>query len=50
MKMIDKKSEGFTKVVGKALIRSAKDARKVARQYGTPVYIMRDGKIVAEKP
>jgi len=25
-------------------------ARKTARAHGTPVYIWRDGKIVAEKP
>jgi hypothetical protein len=36
--------------VGRALIRAAKTARKVARMHGTPVYYIRDGKIVAEKP
>jgi len=25
-------------------------ARKTARMYGTPIYIWRDGKVVAEKP
>lgn len=40
----------FSAGVGRALRRAAKAARKIARQYGTPVYYCRDGKIVAEKP
>ena len=35
---------------GRALRRSARVARKIARLYGTPIYIWRDGKVVAEKP
>ena len=35
---------------GRALRKAAKTARKTARMYGTPVYVMKDGKIVAEKP
>ena len=35
---------------GRALRRAALVARKTARIYGTPVYIWRDGKVVAEKP
>jgi hypothetical protein len=35
---------------GRALRRAALVARKTARMYGTPIYIWRDGKIVAEKP
>ena len=35
---------------GRALRRAALVARKTARIYGTPVYIWRAGKIVAEKP
>lgn len=30
--------------------RAAKKARKIARMHGTPIYIMRDGKVVAVKP
>jgi hypothetical protein len=30
--------------------RAALAARKIARMYGTPIYIWRDGKVVAEKP
>lgn len=33
-----------------ALKRAALHARKVARVYGTPIWIMRDGKVVAVKP
>ena len=42
--------EGFAAQVGRALRRAAKAARKTARMHGTPIYILRDGKIVAEKP
>jgi hypothetical protein len=35
---------------GRALRRAGLAARKTARLHGTPVYIWRDGKIVAEKP
>ncbi|HEX4083382.1 MAG TPA: hypothetical protein VHY22_00620 [Chthoniobacteraceae bacterium] len=44
-----KKTE-FSAGVGRALRLAAKDARKVAKMYGTPVYYMKDGKIVAERP
>jgi len=44
------KSEEFSKSVGKALRRAAKRARETARMHGTPVYVWRDGKIVADKP
>jgi hypothetical protein len=37
-------------MVGRALRRSAKKARQVARMHGTLVYVWKDGKIVAEKP
>jgi hypothetical protein len=43
-------NKDFADQVGKALKRSANNARKLARQYGTPVYIWRDGKVVALKP
>jgi hypothetical protein len=36
--------------VGRALRRAAKDAQKVARMYGTPLYIWENGKVVAKKP
>ena len=40
----------FTAAVGRALRRSALVARKTARAHGTPIYLWRDGKVVAEKP
>ena len=33
-----------------AMHRAARRAREIARRYGTPIYVMRDGKIVALKP
>jgi len=44
------RTEAFSKSVGKALRRAAKRARETARMHGTPVYVWKDGKIVAEKP
>jgi hypothetical protein len=35
---------------GRALRRAAKVARKTARMYGTPIYVSRNGKVVALKP
>ncbi len=43
-------SQHFAAAVGRALKRSARTARRIARLHGTPVYIWRDGKVVAEKP
>ena len=43
-------SKEFSAAVGRALRRAAKVARKTARMHGTPVYIWKDGKVVAEKP
>jgi len=31
-------------------LRAAKDARKTARMYGTPLYVWENGKVVAKKP
>ena len=44
------KRPDFKRNVEIALRRAARTARKVARMHGTPVYFMRDGKIVAERP
>lgn len=40
----------LSRAVGRALRRAAKVARKTARMHGTPIYIWKDGKVVAEKP
>lgn len=45
-----KPTKDFATTVGRALRRAGQAARRTARAYGTPVYIWRDGKVVAEKP
>lgn len=47
---VQKETQEFSAAVGRALRRAAKDARKIARMYGTPVYYWKNGKVVAEKP
>jgi hypothetical protein len=37
----------FAKSVERALKRAQKRAREVARQHGTPIHVMRHGKVVA---
>ncbi len=44
------KSDEFSKAVGRALKRAGRRAREVARMHGTPIYVLKDGKIVAIKP
>jgi hypothetical protein len=36
--------------VGRGLRKSAQTARKVARMYGTPIYVWENGKVVAKDP
>jgi hypothetical protein len=45
-----KADEEFVAAVGRALRKSARTARKVARMHGTPIYIWENGKVVAVKP
>jgi hypothetical protein len=47
---IHKDSKSFALAVGRALRRAAKAARKTARAHGTPIYVWKNGKVVAEKP
>ena len=42
--------DDFTRAVGRALRRAARRAREVARMHGTPIYVLKNGKIVAIKP
>ena len=44
------KTTTFATIVGRALRRSAKKARQIARMHGTLIYIWKDGKVVAQKP
>ena len=50
MKSNGKRPTELSAAVGRALRRSARVARKVARMHGTPIYVWRDGKVVALKP
>lgn len=43
-------SEEFAKAVGRALRRAGRRGRAVAKAHGTPVYYMKNGKVVAENP
>ncbi len=43
-------SKEFSAGVGRALRRAAKVARTTARMHGTPIYIWKNGKVIAEKP
>ena len=40
----------FTAGIRRALRRAAKDARKTARMYGTPLYVWENGRVVAKRP
>jgi hypothetical protein len=40
----------FMRTVGRALRRAAKTARKTALAHHTPLYMWRNGKVVAKKP
>jgi hypothetical protein len=42
--------QSFAAAVGRALRRAGAAARKTARMHGTPIYVWKDGKVVAEKP
>ncbi len=44
------KPNEFSRAVARGLRRAAKRARQVARMHGTPIYIMKNGKVVAVKP
>ena len=45
-----KETKAFSDAVGRGLRRAARAARKTARMHGTPIWIWKDGKIVALKP
>ena len=36
--------------VDRAMRAAARQARKIARMYGTPIYVWENGKVVAKKP
>jgi len=43
-------SEQLAKLAARALKRSAKRARVIARRYGTPIHVQSNGKVLALKP
>lgn len=45
-----KKAESFAEGVGRGLRLAAISARETARMYGTPIYVLEKGKVVAKKP
>jgi hypothetical protein len=45
-----RQSKNSLTAIGRTLIRAQKAARKIARMSGTPIYFLRNGKVVAEKP
>ncbi len=49
-KSVSKETKRLTAAVGRALRRAAKAARKTARMHGTPIYVWKNGKVVAQKP
>ena len=49
-KAIKPPPNSFAAVVGRALRRAGREARKTARAHGTPIYVWKRGKVVAEKP
>ena len=40
----------LSRAVGRALRRSAQRARETARMHGTPVYVSKNGRVMALKP
>lgn len=40
----------FAKSALRGLRRSAREARKIAKTYGTPIYVWEKGRVVAKKP
>ena len=44
------RNKDFAILIGRALRRAGQVARKTARAHGTPIYVWRDGKVVADKP
>ena len=46
----DEKRKKLTQSVSRALRAAARQAKKTAQIYGTPIYIWQNGKVVAKKP
>ena len=44
------KPNDFSRAIERALRRAARRARETARMHGTPIYVSKNGKVVAIKP
>jgi hypothetical protein len=44
------KPNQLSRAVARGLRRAARRAREIARRYDTPIYLWKDGKVVAVKP
>ncbi len=47
---ISPENKRFFESVARAMRRVPRSARKIARMYGTPIYVWENGKVVAKKP
>ncbi len=47
---ISREDQRFLESVKRAMPAATRRARKVARMYGTPIYVWENGKVVAKKP
>ena len=45
-----RRTDAFAAAVGRALKRAGTAARRTARPHKTPIYVWKNGKVVAEKP
>jgi hypothetical protein len=45
-----RRPEDFATGMGRALRQAGRSARKIARMYGTPIYVWENGRVVARKP
>ena len=43
-------SRALTEAAGRALRRASRRGQETARRYGTPVWVMSDGRLVALRP
>lgn len=50
MKTKSKPKTELGRVAAQALKRAAKRARSIARQYGTPIHVQHNGRVMALKP
>lgn len=49
-KKVSKRADALSAEVGVALRRAAREARRIAKMYGTPIYVWENGRVVAKKP